>query len=784
MESGPVPDVGLGPTNPLRRRRRASGWFEPRHDVASAVRRGGAIGKDDRLLIRCAWIPAAVASVSVVHLFLLAGAVEAVINAALQPVDLFRRHKAVVIGEVAGVDPDGKTFQVRITKVHKGDYAPGDLLTVVAEGPMRDVLSTAARSGSLGTGMKFVGFAGKRRPKRHRKDFLFYTEIGFGVGTMEDADRWRWCDDDKQEVGIPLGGEAAEPVSTLGGTWNGSTEKLAELVEDISRGKAHFPRKAYCRFKPDMLLTELDGPVRGVALYDINGDGKLDIYACSEFGDRCFFQTEDDEGGLAFADATEYLRLEGASSPSCSLADVNADGWTDLLAGGVLYVATQEGDDIYWAHTDNLPPEAEVDLKSSAFVEINGDGYPDVVVSKAGGGLHVYLNPGSGGGEFTDATEAMGLDRKENGAGLDGFFAPGDWNDDGRTDIFYAAGPGLLLVQDEKGRFAPVEHGVNFIFESGETRTLGLTGAGCFAPMIEPGRLDLLVPYESGWHLVTSRNGLPVDVAGYGGEISEGSLMHLATIAEDFNIDGYVDFYTTSRAENGHNRFIINRGYGSFMHSLPHRYYDYMFKGPANRLGGWGVAAGDVDDDGAADILLGNGHGHLVLILNDTLNVRKPVEHPIDDIERLLKVKVLTVHVKGEIGVLGARVTLSEENGRIVGRRDIGSNAAVGCRGPDTVNLAVREAGRYVLTVRFSDGRTEAWDADLTEGPRVVMEARRGEGRPVTAAEAGTRCRIVSPSGSRWPYYLAVGIAVLALAAAVAAILARRGSGRQPDAGA
>jgi hypothetical protein len=237
-------------------------------------------------------------------------------------------------------------------------------------------------------------------------------------------------------------------------------------------------------------------------------------------------------------------------------------------------------------------------------VELDGDGYPDAVVSTENGGLHAYVNPGPEGGAFRDATEAMGLDRKENGAGLNGFFAPGDWNDDGRMDLFYAAGrpgqtAGFLLVQGADGMFRAVGHSIEFDFNSGEERVPGFTGAGFFAPIIDPGRLDLIVPYETGWHLVTNVGGVPVDVSADAGEITEGSYLHLASIAEDFNVDGYVDYYTTSRAASGHNRFIINRGYGSFMHSAPHRYYGHMFKGPAHALGGWGVAAGDVDDDGA-----------------------------------------------------------------------------------------------------------------------------------------------------------------------------------------
>ena len=43
-------------------------------------------------------------------------------------------------------------------------------------------------------------------------------------------------------------------------------------------------------------------------------------------------------------------------------------------------------------------------------------------------------------------------------------------------------------------------------------------------------------------------------------------------------------------------------------------------------------------------------------------------------------------------------------SGNTVLRRTVGAQVLTGCRGPDTVNLAVREPGDYTLRVRFADG--------------------------------------------------------------------------------
>jgi hypothetical protein len=42
---------------------------------------------------------------------------------------------------------------------------------------------------------------------------------------------------------------------------------------------------------------------------------------------------------------------------------------------------------------------------------------------------------------------------------------------------------------------------------------------------------------------------------------------------------------------------------------------------------------------------------------------------------------------------------------------------------PDVLNLAVPAGRKYVLTVRFSDGRTGTWPVDLTSASRLTVTA-------------------------------------------------------------
>jgi len=665
----------------------------------------------------------------------------ALINAKTQPDDIYELYADVMIGRVTAIDVETQSFTVEVTKPVKGGRKPGEKIVITAvEAKLEpgsstsvDVLPDKANGGSFKVGSQWVGFSGKQI-EGHENEFLFYCDLKFGLGTMDSPGSWRWTESDR-EVPDESGGEV-----TLAGTWIGSTKAFVRLIEDLAAGMSFLPRKAYVRFEPDFPLIQLPGPARGLAVYDIDADGDLDILACCTEGVFAFFQVPvspdagDEAPPVDYRNATGYIGLEGVTGPSCSFADVNADGRGDLLVGGRLYLAGEKLKNCFARRCDLLPPEADENVKSSAFVELNGDGYPDVMVSKLGGGLHAYLNPGPPAGEaFTDATREMGLADEASGAKLNGFFTAGDWNGDGRYDLFYAAGKGLLLVQEQlEGRwvFRPVPHDTPLDFVSGADREVGLTGAGAFAALFGTKRPDLVVPTEAGWALIANQAGKPVDVTGDGGEITEGSYMHLATICGDLTLDGRLDLYTIARGENGHNRFISNRGYGMFMHTSKNPGYDTVFQGPAHQSGGRGVAAGDLNDDGAPDLVIGNARGELVILLNETLKLRTPVKRPVYDIKEVLSTKIVNVRVRGRRGVLGAKVTLADAQGNLLGRRHIGQNIATGCRGPDAVTFAVRRAkGTYKLKVRFADGHEQTWDVNLDTAARVKLDASRTEKR-------------------------------------------------------
>jgi hypothetical protein len=642
-----------------------------------------------------------------------AGEARALIDPKLQPfLHLWPRYNAVIGAAVARRDEDNGTMTLSATHVFKGAFKPEQVHVTTVE-------ATRDAPIFILDNQPVVAFVGEDIPG-HEKQILFYTGNGvwdYALLKAPDGSRWEWTRrEESQALGTPFG------------CFNGDAGQFLEMMMDVKAGRGFFPPRPFIRFREGMEIGRFAKAVRGVALYDIDGDGRCDVYACCEAGNRAYLQT----GPLEFADRTEALGLSGVASASCSFADVNADGRADLLAGGVIYLGGPGG----FTRSVLLPPEAAENVKSSAFVELNGDGYPDVVVSKVAGGLRAYLNGGEKGGAFRDATAELGLAAEAAGAGRTGFFAPGDWNDDGRCDLFYAAAGGLLLIQDDRGVFHPKWQSLG-IDLSAFGAEAGMTGAGSFAPLWRPGRLSLVVPCDASFVLLVEENGRMGDAAAATNELqNEPTEQQLLCLTEDLNADGRVDCYTATRAEREQNTFHANRGYGSFMTSGK---YNAQAFPAAHGIGALGAAAGDVNGDGANDLLLGGIDGRLRLMVNDTLAARTPpTKASTYHARKLYDASILSVRVAGRLGVLGAKVTLADAAGRVVALRYVGGNVNTGCRGPDTLNIAAREPGTYVLAVRFADGLERSWPVTLRgASKRVTLTADRDAPAPDAAAGDG-----------------------------------------------
>jgi len=274
----------------------------------------------------------------------------AVVNPKLQPRHLADRYGSVVACSVTAIDAKARRAELKLEGVSRGDFAAKEItLTAKAEGLAEAVLS-------LGKGQKIVAYVGTKRA-RHENDILYYSGRGVWYLATMSAGPGTWEVLSNADKGI-------EPSSSeiMFGTFNGEVESLWEMMQDTARGVAYFPAVPLERFSAK-LVADLRQPLRGVAIYDVNGDGRPDLFACSAAGNRLFIQDEKGE----FVDHTAAMGLAATKSASCSFAD--ADGDADLLLDDTLYRQV----DGKFVKSGDVP--AGPDCLSAAFVEFNGDGY-------------------------------------------------------------------------------------------------------------------------------------------------------------------------------------------------------------------------------------------------------------------------------------------------------------------------------------------------------------------------------------------------------------------------
>lgn len=193
----------------------------------------------------------------------------------------------------------------------------------------------------------------------------------------------------------------------------------------------------------------------GVALGDVNGDGRLDVVAANYGANGVAVLLGQAGGGFATLSPL-YSTGAGSVPNSIALADVNGDGRLDAVtanqrtySAGVLLGQATGGFAAVSTHSAG-PTTMPVTL---ALGDVNGDGRPDIVTANSfADEVGVLLGQASGG--------FVPVSAYATGAGSQpASVALGDVNGDGRLDIVTANinnnAAGVLLGQ-AGGTFAPI----------------------------------------------------------------------------------------------------------------------------------------------------------------------------------------------------------------------------------------------------------------------------------------------------------------------------------------
>ena len=344
----------------------------------------------------------------------------------------------------------------------------------------------------------------------------------------------------------------------------------------------------------------------GVAVGDYDNDGLPDLYVTG-YGRNVLYHNL---GGCKFEDVTEKAGVSGGGfSVGAAWADYDRDGHLDL------FVARYVHSDI---HNLPKPGQSSFDYKGIS-IEV-----PQVEGETA----LLYHNRGDGTFEEVSVKAGVHNASKQRGMGVEW----GDYDNDGWPDLFVTndVGPNFLYHNLHNGTFEEVGF-VSGTALSEDGRTMG-NMAGDFGDFDRDGKLDLIVTRYGLQPLSLYRNQMPqgfTDVAWNSQLSSLGySPVRWGVGFADVDNDGWPDILIA----NGNVSTVLE----ALPHELPYREPIQLFHNRADRtfeeIGGSsgfndgalqsrrGVAFGDLNNDGNVDVVVYNVGAPPSVFINETRN--------------------------------------------------------------------------------------------------------------------------------------------------------------------
>ncbi len=393
------------------------------------------------------------------------------------------------------------------------------------------------------------------------------------------------------------------------GTWDGmdsfvyfgGIEELQNRRDDSAWGFHPFSRK----------ISLPSRAAQGAAVADLNRDGHPDVVLALSAGfweyrvgfrdggydspSRIFW------GSAQGPDRERYVDVPALGASDAAVADLNRDGWPDLILANQEDKGNQDIDSyVLWGGEQGFSPRRRVDLPThQAFAvepaDVNGDGRTDLVFANGkGSASFVYLN-GEEGFSAGRRLELSTSDARDT--------AVADFNGDGHQDIFFT---------NHQSHGNPLTH--SYLYwgsEEGfsedrrqEFETVGAWGVSA-SDLNRDGHMDLVisnykehfsfeVPSYIQWNSAegfapTRRTSL----------FTTGAVGNLVT---DFDGDGHLDVLfnnTVARSRGGDSPIFVYWGDARGRYSAERR-----ISLPAVDPYEWGSA--DLNDDGWTDLVVSN----------------------------------------------------------------------------------------------------------------------------------------------------------------------------------
>jgi len=414
----------------------------------------------------------------------------------------------------------------------------------------------------------------------------------------------------------------------------------------------------------------------GVAVGDIDRDGYPDLYLTCYRQSRLF---RNDRMG-AFEDITVAagISFEGINSAAV-FADYDRDGWPDLFATGYLDVQGME---------DRICGDASQEIR-----EVCGPWTFPPAADR------LFQNQGNA--TFADVTKEAGLISKGKGLAV----LAGDLNDDGRV-VFFVANDSTLNFLYLGGATLPFsEAGLSSgVAASEEGNPEGSMGTD-FGDYDGDGLGDLWITnYEAEENALCRRrsDGTFSRVTLQAGLGNGRPHVGFGTGLADFDLDGWLDIFVS----NGH--VLYRSGVGSFA-QLPllyrnsggGRFLDFSVRGGpyfGARHPGRGVAVGDLDNDGALDIVVVHQNEPVAILRN-----RNSVEH-------WFRVELRAVQT--EPSAVGARVSIEFEGRTLV--RHVKVGAGYLSHSDQRILLPAKDDQPRETTVYWPSGKVEVFSLKET----------------------------------------------------------------------